>query len=241
MISPAARERFFREERGFTLTEILVTMMLMIIVLSALYSVLDMSLRVFSSGNNKVEAVESARVGLEKMAREIRAAYPVDIDATDTYVLFFSADGSPSNPSQQMPTATQITFGNERGDEGAGDRKIDCPNPDDCEYITYKLTDDTDPLVECEEAPCTLRRVNTANSEDEGDPVVENVDPGGPNNGIIFQYLTSDGDTAVTEDQIAMVLVSLDIRVDNGIYNAEPPEQTLTKQTLTTIVDLRNR
>ncbi len=50
----------------------------MIVVLSALYSVFDMSLRVFSFGNDKVEAVESARVGMEKMEREIRAAYPVD-------------------------------------------------------------------------------------------------------------------------------------------------------------------
>ena len=240
MISPDARKRLLREEGGFTLTEVLVTATLMVVVLSSLYSVSDMSLRVFSTGNNKVEAVESARVGVEKMAREIRAAYPVDIDATDPH-LFFGADGSLSNPPQQMPTATQITFGNERGAENEGDRKIDCLNADDCEYITYKLTDDSDAFAECEVAPCTLRRINAADSDAEGDPVVENVDPSGPNNGTVFEYFTSDGDTATTEEQVGMVRVTLDVRVDNGIYNAEPPEQTITKQTLTTIVDLRNR
>ena len=49
--------------------------MIMIIVFFALFSIFDMSLRVFSFGNNKVEAVESARVGMEKMEREIRQAY----------------------------------------------------------------------------------------------------------------------------------------------------------------------
>ena len=37
--------------------------MIMIVVFFALYSIFDMSLRVFSFGNNKVEAMESARVG----------------------------------------------------------------------------------------------------------------------------------------------------------------------------------
>jgi prepilin-type N-terminal cleavage/methylation domain-containing protein len=68
--------RLLREESGFTLVEVLVTMTIMIVVLSALYGIFDMGLRTFSFGNNKVEAVENARLGLEKMEREIRAAYP---------------------------------------------------------------------------------------------------------------------------------------------------------------------
>ena len=103
----------------------LVTIVIMIVVLLALFSIFDMSLRVFSFGNNKVEATESARLGMEKMEREIRAAYPVDANNADTY-LFFSANGSTSNPPQAMPAATQITFGNELGAEGAGNGTIDC-------------------------------------------------------------------------------------------------------------------
>ena len=57
------KERFLREERGFTLTEMMVTTVIMMVVLFALYSIFDMSLQVFSFGNNKVEAVESARIG----------------------------------------------------------------------------------------------------------------------------------------------------------------------------------
>jgi type II secretory pathway pseudopilin PulG len=238
MITPAARrERFLKEEGGFTLVEMMITTMMMIVVLLALYSIFDMSLRVFSVGNNKVEAVASARVGLEKMEREIRAAYPVNASASNLS-LFFNANGSASNPPQQMPTQTLITFGNDLGapwgEPGAADEVITCGTP--CEYITYKLTDDSSGLVACTVAPCTLRRVNAANSADPAhqDSVVENVDPEGPNNGLTFQYLKSDGTTATNEGDIRMMFISLDISVDGGTYNP-------ATQTLTTMVDLRNR
>ena len=80
--TPSVKERFLKEERGFTLTEMMVTIMIMIVVFFALYSIFDMSLRVFSFGNNKVEAVENARLGLEKMEREIRAAIQSTADAS---------------------------------------------------------------------------------------------------------------------------------------------------------------
>ena len=196
-----------------------VTTVIMIVVLFALYSIFDMSIRIFSTGNNKVEAMENARVGLEKMEREIRAAYPV---SSNSSILFFNANGSTSNPPQAGPFSLtnppppgvlspyQITFGNNlgapRGELGAADDAITCGSP--CEYITYKLTDDSSGLVACTVAPCTLRRVNAANSADPNhqDPVVENVDPGGPNNGIVFSYLKSDGTAATSEDQISRVV-----------------------------------
>jgi len=231
-----AKERFLKEEGGFSLPEMLVTVMMMSIVLLALGSIFDMSVRIFSVGNNKVEAVESARIGMEKMEREIRAAYPVDASDPAKRFLFFSAKGVSPPAAAVMPTTAshQITFGNELGAEGAGDGKILCGTP--CEYITYKLS------APSFEAPCavsdtgcsTLLRVNTANSGDPdnpGDPVSENaVVPGG----LTFEYLKSDGDPATTEGEIAKVRVSLDIAVDPGTnYEAT--------QRLTTEIDLRNR
>lgn len=120
----APHVRFFaREEGGFTLTELMVTMMMMLMVMFALYSVFDMSLRVFSFGNDKTEAVENARLGLERMERELRAAYPYDkINGNNT--LFPSYAANPSN---------SITFGNDLD----GDRQV---APDiSTEQITYSL------------------------------------------------------------------------------------------------------
>jgi prepilin-type N-terminal cleavage/methylation domain-containing protein len=54
---PFLRERFLKDERGFTLPEMIVTMIIMVFVLFALSGIFDMSLKVFSYGNNKVEAV----------------------------------------------------------------------------------------------------------------------------------------------------------------------------------------
>jgi prepilin-type N-terminal cleavage/methylation domain-containing protein len=233
------RERFLKEERGFSLPEMLVTIVIMIVVFFALYSVFDMSVRIFMFGSNKVEAVESARLGLERMEREIRAAYPV---ASDSH-LFFSANGlATTNPPQAMPAqnGSQITFGNELGAEGAGDGSIKCGTP--CEYITYKLTDDASNAA-CTVSPCDLRRVNTANSTDPGNPVVDNaVFPGG----LEFAYLRSDGTIvdsstctldpplSACEGEIAKVRVSLEIMV-------HPGTQTAARQRLTTEIDLRNR
>lgn len=210
-----ARGRFSKDERGFTLPEMMVTIVIMIVVLFALYSIFDMSLRVFSLGNNEVEATENARLGLERMEREIRAAYPVDRTDPDKRYLFFSADGSAADPPEATGlSATQITFGNDLN----GDGKVTCPGGA-CEYITYKLDGST------------LRRINATSSAGAGEPVVEFVEP----NGLDFIYLDSNGATysGTDESKIHGVRMTLDVRVEGG-------EQDGT-QTLVTDVELRNR
>lgn len=237
------KTRFLEEEKGFTLSEMLVTILIMIIVFFSLHSLFDMSMRVFAFGNNKVEAVENARLGMEKMSREIRAAYPVIPGGT---YLFFIAngttDGSTTSPSPAVLNSVyldddQLTIGNERGAGGAGDKKITCVSGAPCEYITYKLTRTADPNTICTAlvtGPCTLRRVNATNSSGIGAPVVENVVPGG----LIFTYLKDNGaggtTPALDEEEIEIVQVQLRITVSKGTrYEAT--------QNLTTEIKLRNR
>jgi len=207
----------------------MVTITIMMIVFLALYSLFDTSVRIFSYGSNKVEAVESARLGLERMEREIRAAYPVDASGVPaTNFLFFNATGASPPAAAAMPTASQITFGNELG--VVGDGQILCGTP--CEYITYKLTDDAaGSNAPCTDSPCDLRRVNANNSTGPGNPVVDNaVFPGG----LDFTYFESDGTSPENEGEIVKVRVSLVITVDPGTQNA-------ATQRLTTDIDLRNR
>ncbi len=128
--------RLLREEGGFTLPELLVTMLMMFLVMLALYSIFDMSMRVFSFGNDKTEAVENARLGLERMERDLRAAYPYDKPTDSTLFPGFTA-----NP------ASSITFGN----DADGDRQIQLDTS--TEQITYSLSGDEiqrngQPLVE---------------------------------------------------------------------------------------------
>src|SRR5918998_3075409 len=120
MRAPTVRERFLREERGFTLIEMTITTVIMMVMLFALHSVFSMSINIFSYGNNKVDAVEGAREGIEKMEREIRQAYAFDRAAGNTLLL-------------QTWTANEIRFGNDLD----GNREIACPNPGGvCELIT---------------------------------------------------------------------------------------------------------
>lgn len=214
------RKRLLREEKGFTLTEIMVTMVIMIMVLFALYSLFDMGLRVFRFGNDNVEAVENARLGLEKMDREIQAAYAYDkvLDtSTDT------PDTDLFKPGDW--TATRIKFGNDLD----GDMKITCPNVNgDCEKITYEV------YQPAGSSTYALGRANT----DTGtslEPVVEYVDyDSSTDTGLTLTYLKSDGaTTASTESEIAIVRIALRTRVENSFRDGS--------QTLTTDVSLRNR
>lgn len=67
-------KRISRED-GFTLTEVLVAMLMMMLVLFALYSMFDMSLRVFKVGNDNTKASASARTAMDRMEREVRSAW----------------------------------------------------------------------------------------------------------------------------------------------------------------------
>lgn len=252
------RGRPLEEQDGFTLPEMMVTMMVMISIFFALYSIFDTSIRIFRFGNDKVEAVENARLGLERMEREIRAAYPVNGPASaspDRY-RFFEANGVATSPPPAIPQGDQITFGNELNNpaQPSGNEEIDCnpsgaapgdPAYTPCEYVTYKLSSE-DPANPS--APRTLQRVNTANSADAGEPVVEFVRPpvaGDPNQyGLRFRYFAGttcedtinvgdevdpDSPGACEQEDISRVEIALQITKDDGT------------QTLTTDVTLRNR
>lgn len=205
------RERLLREEKGFTLAEVMVTMIIMLIVLFSLYSIFDMGLQVFSFGNSNVEATENARQGLEKMDREIQAAYAYDKGATTADTHLFDTW-----------TATGIRFGNDLN----GNMKIECGTP--CEKIAYRVYE-----TPAGSGSYALGRDNSS-ANNSLQPVVEYVDyVSATDTGLAFTYLKADGTAATTEAEIAVVRIQLRIRVRNGFGDG--------RQTLTTDVALRNR
>ncbi len=207
------RARLLRDESGFTLAEVSVTITIMIIVLFALHSMFEMSLKVYSYGHNKVEATEISRVALEKMEREIRQA---------------SAYNQPSDLHLfDQRTANEIRFGNDLNGSGA----IECPNSSGrCEKIGYRLNNGT------------LGRDSTStgatNTLANLRPVAENVQS------LTFTYynksgaVVAPGGTEATDPTattyVDRVQVGLVVSVDQGI--GKPGTQTITS-----IIDLRNR
>lgn len=212
------KERFLRED-GFTLVETLVTMMMMVLVMFALYSIFDMSVKVFSIGGDKVEAVENARQGLDKMEREIRAAYPYHV-----------SDTPPENGLFEMWEANEITFGNEL----TGDGKILCPAASSsgptpkCEVITYSVYKPSGGNT------YALGRANSSGGIRQS--LVEFVNhTGASSTGLSFKYFAEDGSEISPggeESEIARVRIQLETKVPG-----DPP----STQVLTTEVDLRNR
>lgn len=167
-------------EEGFTLPEVMVSVVLMVTVLFSLYSLFDTSIRVFGLGNSRVEAVENARLGLERMARELRAAYPYDKVNGQPHLFF--AYASPTTGA--MPTSGGVTFGNDTN----GNRKVDA-----AEQITYGLDSGSPALL--------LRN---------GEGVVGSVrDVDGDGQALTFKYLTAAGATATNEAEIARVRIRL--------------------------------
>ena len=212
------KARTLGEEVGFTLPEMLVAMTMMMVVLFALYSVFDMSIRVLSFGNDKVEATENARLGLEKMEREIRAAYPYNKPAGQDHLLW-----NPSYPATgAIPPSDSIAFGNDLD----GNRRIECPPPpapsSACETITYDVY---------RPGGGTTGALGRAKSSGGiRQPVVRHVeDVDGDGEALTFEYLDRFGNAASSEAQVAVVRIELEINVNDRT------------QTLATQVALRNR
>lgn len=105
-------------EAGFTLVEVLVAATMMFAVLFALYAIFDASVRAFGYGGDRVQAAGDARLALDRMEREIRAAYPYDLTSNPPERHLFLDPVDPTKPA--MPTTSRAFFGNETD----GDRKI---------------------------------------------------------------------------------------------------------------------
>jgi len=212
------KRRLLRDESGFTLPELLVAMMMMLTVMFALYSIFDMSIRVFGFGNDKVEAAGNARTGLDKMARELRAAYPTDRVNNKTNLFWTAGNpGTKSMPGQTGP----ITFGNDLN----GNRRIYDSSTgaiDTGEQITYSLDTTNNRLLR------------------NGEPVAENVkDADNPPDGkaLTFTYLDALGNAVTSGDpaDIRRVRIKLEVSVNRNVSRGP------VTQTLQTDVTLRNR
>ncbi len=214
--------RVLRREDGFTLPEMIVTMVIMVIALLALHGVFNMSIRVFSVGSDKIESTENARVALERMEREIRAAYPYDLTATPpvTRVLDVSSGGISGNRTD----GDQITFYNDVSATAAsnGDRKGDAAD----ETITF-YTQDTN----------SDGSLNLLRKQGSGTP--ETLTELGPGGLLRFKYFNrTTPDVEITtpsadEANIGRVHIELNV-VEDGPWQDQ-------KQDLTTDADLRNR
>jgi len=101
----------WRNERGFTLAELLVAMALVVFVLTAIVMIESGTLQAYVVGSNKTEVQQNARVALERMARQIRQTRTPLTIATATSLEFVDQDTGAATKYWLNGTALTLTSG----------------------------------------------------------------------------------------------------------------------------------
>jgi prepilin-type N-terminal cleavage/methylation domain-containing protein len=121
-----------KNNKGFTLVELLVAVAISACVLTAICSLYVSSDKVYTAQNQVAQAQQDARAGLDILGREIRMAgfiAPADRIAINTDVGLPVSDGT--NESLEEATATSITFEVDTDNDGVTEtvRYAYDPNP----------------------------------------------------------------------------------------------------------------
>jgi prepilin-type N-terminal cleavage/methylation domain-containing protein len=83
-----------REERGFTLVELIVTMAIMLFVITALVQLMTSGTRAENDLNLRFQAQEAARLGLDVFRREVHNACAATVSGGGTQVTLMTNDQS---------------------------------------------------------------------------------------------------------------------------------------------------
>jgi prepilin-type N-terminal cleavage/methylation domain-containing protein len=86
-------DRIVRDQRGFTLTELLVVTAVLGLILAAVVLVQQKGQEAYVMGSNRVESQQNARVALDRMTQELRAATAVTAIPSATSVSFTDQNG----------------------------------------------------------------------------------------------------------------------------------------------------
>jgi len=101
------RARLFRPRRGgFTLMELLISSLMVVVLLSALWSLLSMQMRLFESGKSQTEEAHLVRALLAQMERDIQSVIHVKQNKknAETRRVSSAVEETPVEQSEDSPT-----------------------------------------------------------------------------------------------------------------------------------------
>jgi len=77
------KRSFLKKEKGFSLTELLVVLAMLVLVFEIVYTAYFLSRKGYSEGETRAEITQNGRVVLERMTREIRQTKDVVTELSD--------------------------------------------------------------------------------------------------------------------------------------------------------------
>jgi len=204
-----------KNQRGFTLTELVVAMAISLVVLGAVASIFRVQTRTIKAQEYKMEGIEYARVALDMMSRELRNA---------GFFRTGTACSTPANTSGiatgTVPSATTLRFVYDANGDGLCNGTLGGPAGAD-EDVTYTLT-----------ASDITRAVNGGTPQ---------ALTGGNVNQLQFRYFGGNGTeiTNMANVPANAKRISISITVQSRSTDTQfGGGQTIT---MTSNVDLRNR
>ena len=86
--------RLARDQRGFTMTELLIVAAILALILAGLLAVQMQGQQAYLIGSHRVEAQQNGRIALELMVRELRSATSVTAIPSATDMTFVDGNGT---------------------------------------------------------------------------------------------------------------------------------------------------
>jgi prepilin-type N-terminal cleavage/methylation domain-containing protein len=105
-----ALRNWLRNERGFTLAELLVVAAIVGLVMAGVFVVQQEGQQAYLLGSNRVETQQNARIALDLMTRELRSATSLVSLSSGTDITFKVCEMDPANPNHiAIPCTNETT------------------------------------------------------------------------------------------------------------------------------------
>lgn len=201
---------FFKNKEGFTLVELMITLVISGIVVAAIYSAYIVQQRSYTAQDAVAEMQQNIRAAMMLMGRDIRMAGYRPVDGAFGFVGMGGAENFDNGAGENEAVntnATNIAFTADLDGDGIIDRTAEDANNDgrtgmdDMEQISYRLNNEN------------IQRYSTTSGVIEWHTVAENIQA------IEFQYLDEAGVVTANPAHIRAVQISILARASRADRN----------------------
>lgn len=151
-------KQWWRDARGMTLVEVIVTIFILSLITTSMTTVFMTILRANWKAGNNVQAQQNARIGLDKLTRDLRQARRLMFTGSYGGVTFTTSCGTSPQISFVLPHVATVTL-SDGTTVWAPDTKADGTTPYDGWYVSYYLASTPSGTATSSSGPYLVRAV----------------------------------------------------------------------------------